>query len=138
MDKKFWISVVVAFVIAMGGAFLVHEMLLKSDYAQISNLMRTEADAQNYFPFMLGAHVIYAIAFAWIYRQGVSSAPWLTQGIRYGVAVALLTTFPMFLIYYSVQPTPGILATKQIVFDSVVTVINGIAMAFINKSSESA
>jgi hypothetical protein len=68
----------------------------------------------------------------------MTNAPWLMQGLRYGIAVACLTAIPMFTIYYSVQPTPGMLAVKQIVGDSIFAIINGIAMAFINKPAESA
>jgi hypothetical protein len=58
----------------------------------------------------------------------------LGQGLRFGLAVAVLMTIPMYLIYYAVQPTPGALAVKQIMFDTIATVLMGIAVAYLNRA----
>ena len=47
--------------------------------------------------------------------------------------MALLSAVPVYLIYYTVQPTPGMIVVKQIVFDSILLVILGIVVAFLNK-----
>jgi hypothetical protein len=39
--------------------------------------------------------------------RGVEAKPWVAQGERFGIAVALLTVWPTYLIYYVVQPMPG-------------------------------
>ena len=80
---------------------------------------------------MILAHVIMAGAFVWIYSRGVEAKPWLAQGIRFGVAVALLTVVPMYMIYYVVQPMPGMTVVKQIVFDTILVMILGAIAAFI-------
>ena len=36
---------------------------------------------------------------AWIYAHGVEPGSWLPQGIRFGIAIALLTVVPWYLIY---------------------------------------
>ena len=139
MDKKFWIAGVAGFLVSFLLSFVAHGILLQADYAALPNIMRTDADAMNYFPFMLVSHLIKGFAFAWIYRQGISSGvPWLTQGVRFGIAVAFLTAVPLYLVYYAVQPMPGILVVKQIVFDSVIAIIMGIVVAFINKTADPA
>jgi len=133
MDGRFWISVVVLFVVGMTIGFVVHGMLLTSDYAQLPNLLRAEADAQGYFMWMLLAHVLMAIGFTWIYRQGrVSDRPWLGQGLRFGLAMALVMTLPTYLIYYAVQPWPGQVVVKQIVFDVGGMLVMGIVTAAVN------
>jgi hypothetical protein len=38
-------------------------------------------------------------AFVWICARGVEAKPWLAQGVRFGVAVALLTIVPTYMIY---------------------------------------
>ena len=55
------------------------------------------------------------------------------QGIRYGMAVAVLMVLPMYLIYYAVQPMPGMLVAKQIVLDTFNFVVMGIVIAWLNK-----
>ncbi len=133
MDKKFFISWLVIFVVSMVGGFVVHGVLLGADYAALPNLFRPDAEAQNYFPFMLAAHIIMSGAFVWIYARGNENKPWLEQGIRYGVAIMFLTVVPIYMIYYAVQPMPGMHVVKQIIFDGALTLILGVVVAFLNK-----
>ena len=134
--KSFVISAALLAVLALLLGFVVHAALLAGDYAQLPNLFRPEKDAQNYFPFMLAAHALIALGMTWIYRQGnVPGKPWTTQGFRFGVAWAIAVCIPTYLIYYAVQPMPSALVTKQIMFDSVATVIMGLACAFLNRNA---
>ena len=131
MNKKFIVAWIVLFVLWMLGDFLIHGVLLHADYAQLPNLYRTEADAQGYFPFMLLAHLIMAGAFAWIFARGVEAKPWVAQGVRFGIAVALLSVVPIYLIYYAVQPLPSGLVVRQIIFDGILTVLLGVVVAWL-------
>ena len=134
MSKRFLIAWVVVFVLWFLGSFLIHGLLLHDDYAKLANLFRTEADSQQYFVWMLVAHVIMAGAFVWIYSRGVEATPWAGQGMRYGLAIALLAVVPTYLIYYVVQPMPGTIVVKQIVFDAILVVVLGIVVAFVYKA----
>ena len=131
MNKRFFIAWIVIFVAWMAGSFVVHGALLHDDYSKLSGLFRSEADAQTYFPLMILAHVLLAGAFVWIYSRGVEARPWLPQGIRFGVAIALLTIVPTYIIYYVVQPMPGAVVVKQIVFDGILMLILAAIVAFI-------
>ena len=135
MNKQFLATWVVVFIIWMVGSFVVHATLLHNDYAALTNLFRPEADAQQHFPLMIVAHVVLAGAFTWIYVRGHEAKPWLPQGLRFGLAVALLTVIPTYTIYYVVQPMPGMTVVKQIVFDSMVLLVLGAAAAFMNRGS---
>src|SRR5580700_642774 len=135
MNKKFVISWTVLFVAWFMGSFVVHGVLLRSDYMQLSRLFRTEGDQQKYFPLMILAHLILSGAFVWIYARGVEAKPWLAQGVRFGVAVALLTTVPTYMIYFVVQPMPEGLVIKQIVFDGVLMIILGTIVAWLYRNA---
>lgn len=134
MNKKFVVAWIVLFVGWMASSFVVHGALLGADYAKLANLFRSEADSQQYFPLMLLSHLLLAGAFAWIYAQGVQAKPWLAQGLRFGVAVALLTAIPTYTIYYVVQPMPAMLVIKQIVFVTVQTLILGVVVAYLYRN----
>ena len=134
MNKKFVIPWIVLFVAWFMGSFIVHGLLLHSAYMQLTDLFRPEAEQQKYFPLMVLAHVILSGAFAWIYARGVEAKPWLAQGVRFGVAVALLTVVPTYLIYFVVQPMPGGVVIKQIVFDGALMVILGMIVAWLYRS----
>ena len=133
MNRKFLVSWVVMFVISLGLGFVVHGWLLGQDYAQLPKLFRAKQEMADYFPFMLLANALFAAAFVWIYVKGKEDKPWLAQGIRYGVAIAVLTTIPIYLIYYAVQPMPGALVFKQIVFDTIGVVLMGVVVAWLNR-----
>jgi hypothetical protein len=132
MSKRFVMAWVVMFVAWMIESFVVHGMLLGADYAALAQLFRPPADAQGYFGWMILAHVLLAAAYVWIYERGIASdRPWLGQGVRFGVAVAVLTIVPTYLIYYAVQPMPGATVAKQIVFDGVGLVVLGIIVGWL-------
>ena len=132
MSNRFaiaWIVLVVAWMIE---GFVVHGLLLSGDYLKLPQLFRAQDDAQGYFGWMLLAHVLVAGAFVWIYERGINlERPWLGQGLRYGIAVALLTVVPTYLIYYAVQPMPGALVTKQIVFDAIGVIVLGVIVGWL-------
>jgi len=130
MNKRFFIAWIVIFVVWFAGSFVVHGVLLHDDYSKLTSLFRTEQDSQKFFPLMILAHVLLSGAFVWIYSRGIEAKPWLPQGIRFGVAIALLTVIPTYIIYYVVQPMPGGVVVKQIVFDGILMLILGAVVAF--------
>ncbi len=138
MNKRFFIAWLVVFVVWMMGDFVVHGLLLSADYAKLPNLFRPEAESQQYLPWMLIAHVIMAGAFVWIYARGAEAKPWLTQGVRFGLATALLTAVPTYMIYYVVHPMPVALVVKQIIFATVLLLILGAVAAFMFRGQERA
>jgi hypothetical protein len=135
MNKRLLIAWIVLFIVWLTGSFLVHGLLLRPDYMQLTHLFRTESEQQKYFPLMILAHLIMSGAFVWIYARGVEAKPWLAQGVRYGVAVALLTAVPSYMIYFVVQPMPGEVAIKQAAFDGILMVILGMIVAWLYRNT---
>jgi hypothetical protein len=139
MNKQFVLSVVVVFVVTMLLGMVVHGMLLHDDYQALAGTVyRTPAQAQDHFAYMIAAHVSMAVAITWIYRQGRSAAPWLGQGIRFGIALALLMSVSTYLIYFAVQPLPSDMVAKQVFLDGIANVIVGVATAFMNRGGANA
>ena len=136
MNKKFLIAWIVLFAAWFLGSFVVHGVLLRSDYMQLTNLFRAEADERQYFPLMIFAHVILSGAFVWIYARGAEAKPWMAQGVRFGLAVALLTAVPTYTIYFVVQPMPADVVIKQIVCDGVLTIILGMIVAWLYRGAQ--
>ena len=138
MDKRFLLAGIVASVLLIAFGFLVHGVIMTSDYEKIRTLFRPEAEAMANMPIMILAHVIMGFAFAWVYKQGITDAPWHGQGIRFGIAAALLVTIPWYLIYYSVQPFPAPTVGKQLILDSISLILIALAVAFIYKKPATA
>jgi hypothetical protein len=136
MSKKFLTAWIVLFAAWFLGSFVVHGVLLRSDYMQLTNLFRAEGDQRKYFPLMIVAHVMLSGAFLWIYARGVEAKPWPAQGVRFGLAVALLTVVPTYMIYFAVQPMPADIVIKQIVCDGVLTIILGMIVAWLYRGAQ--
>lgn len=134
MDKRFLVTWLVVFVAWFLGSFVVHGVMLRPNYMALKHLFRPEEQASQYMPLMMLAHVIMAGAFTWIYGRGREAKPWLAQGVRYGIAVALLGVVPTYMIYYVVQPMPPGTVIKQIVFDGALVVLLGIVVAWMYRS----
>ena len=130
MNKRFLLAWLVVFIAWFIGSFVVHGVLLHDDYMAAKTLFRPEAESQKLFPLMILAHIFLAGAFVWIYARGVEAKPWLGQGIRFAIAVIFLTTLPLYLIYYVVQPMPGATVLKQIIFDGILILILGAIVGF--------
>ncbi len=136
MDKRFWISGVVMTIAAGLLGFLVHGVLLVDDYNALvaKSIMRTPADSAHYMQWMLLADAAIGFGIGWIYRQGYTPAKSsIGQGLRCGFAVALVSVIPMFLIYYAVEPLPGLLVVKQEIFATVQMLLLGVLAALLNR-----
>jgi len=135
MDRKFIVTTVVVFVVWMLGSFVVHGLWLGPTYETMTNMMRPIAEQEAMMHFMLIAHLLMSGAFVWIYQRGNEEKPWLQQGLRFGIAIALLVPIPTFMIYYTVQQTPGTLAISQSIGDSVLVIVVALVTAFLNKKA---
>jgi len=127
------VSAIVMFVMAFALSFLVHGVLLYNDYMAMQSWMRPQAEAHSLIAYMVIAQALFGVGFAWIYMQGREDTPWLAQGIRFGIAIAVLAIAPTYLIYHVVTPVPLLVALKQIAYDSIRVVLMGIVMAWINR-----
>ncbi len=133
MDWRFTGSVIVIFVMLFLLGWLVHGGLLQADYDRIRPLLRTPDETRAHILYVFLAQLCTAIALVWIYRRGREDRPWLGQGIRYGVAVALLATIPINLIQYASMPLPLDFMLKRMCYDVTAVVLLSVVVAWINR-----
>lgn len=127
--KRLILAIIVVFVVANLMGFLIHAYLLRPDYMLIAEHYRPAG--QEKMLFINLAYLAFAIGSVWVYAQGVEDKPWLGQGIRFGIAMALILALPSFFIAYAVQPVPSALMVKQIMFETVGKILLGIVTAAI-------
>ena len=94
MSKRFFLAWAVTFVAWMALSFVVHGVLLGAEYDRLPNLFRPDAEAQQYVRLIVLAHLLMAGAFVWLYAHGVEAKPWVAQGLRFGIALALVSEIP--------------------------------------------
>ncbi len=133
MDKRFWICGLVMSIAAMVLDVIIHGHLLRADYAALvpAGLVRGPEGAR-FLPWMLLAHLGIGFGMTALYRA-FHPAPTsdIRQGLRFGGLLALLATIPGYLIYYAVQPWPGMLVLKQVVFSTVAMLLLGLLLAWL-------
>ena len=57
------------------------------------------------------------------------------QSLRFGLVIALLSVVPTYMIYYAVQPMPGMLVIKQIVFDGALLLVLSMVLAYLYRDA---
>ena len=126
--KRFIIAFIAVLVFITLANFAIHGVLLKPYYAQ-TQLMRGETDSAAHAPFLMLAFFFFSLGFVWIYAQGVNAKPWIGQGLRYGLAVWMITSVAEYIVYYAVQPWPANIVCMQIGYELVMNLIAGVIVA---------
>ena len=127
--KRLILTIIVVFIVANLTGFLIHAYLLRADYMLIAQHYRPEGEEKMVFINL--AYLAFAIGSVWVYAHGVEDKPWLGQGVRFGIALALILVIPSFFIAYAVQPVPSAMMVKQVLFETVDKIFLGIVMAAI-------
>jgi hypothetical protein len=78
---------------------------------------------------MLLAVLIYVVGAVLVYMRGVEQKPWMGQGIRFGILLALVAVVYGSLSAWVILPIPHMLAVKWIASESLLSVVFGLAVA---------
>jgi hypothetical protein len=124
-------AMVAGFVVQMLGLFLIHSVLLKQDYVDTASLWRTQIAMNTRAWAMALAVLIYVIGAVLIYLRGVESKPWIGQGIRFGILLALVVVVNSSLSGWVILPVPHMLVVKWIVYEGLLSVVFGLLVAAI-------
>jgi len=131
--KRMVFAVFAGFVVQLGGLFLIHSVLLRQDYLDTAALWRPpEAQIMRVWAMLL-AVLIYVVGAVLIYVRGVEQKPWMGQGIRFGILLALVAVVYGSLSGWVILPIPHMLAMKWILSESLLSVVFGLAVAGICK-----
>ena len=121
------LTIAVIFVLSSLFGNLIHAIVLHYDYASVPQLFRRPVDAD--FRLILFSYLAFAVGSVWVYAHGVEDLPWLGQGVRFGIAMWLVTSLPWFLMAYATQPLPETLLWKQLGYEFADKIVLGIVTA---------
>jgi hypothetical protein len=124
-------AVAAGFVVQMAGLLLIHSVWLKQDYMGTASVWRSQQAATSRVWAMLLAVLIYVVGAVWIYVHGVKSKPWMGQGIRFGILLAMVTVVYGSLSGWVILPIPHMLALKWIIGESLLSIVFGLVVAAI-------
>lgn len=130
--KRLVIAVLAVFAAYMGTDFLIHEIWLKPDYQASASLWRPEAEMQSHFVWMMLAHLLWAAMFVALWARGFAAHNCLLCASIYGLFMGMFSE-ARTLIWYVVQPLPGMLAVKWFVAGAAQGMLFGLLTFFAYK-----
>jgi len=136
--KKTIGAIVASFILLSAGGYLIHNVWLAQDYLQHSELWRSQDAMLHRLLHIYIANLIFSIGAVLIYVRGVEAKPWVGQGIRFGILLALVTAVPQSLVEYVVYPLPHQLVLKWIIGGSLLTIVVGLGIAAICRPKQPA
>lgn len=132
MDKRFWTCSLVVSMAALLLGFLVHGLLLRADYLAHADIYRDQAEANARFGWILLAYALLGCAMTWLYRHlHDADEVQLGTGLRFGIAIGLVSFVPWHLLAYVGQPLPLSLMLRQVLFDLVAMGLLGLLLAWL-------
>ncbi|MFC1771497.1 hypothetical protein ACFLZV_06395 [Candidatus Margulisiibacteriota bacterium] len=110
--------------------FLIHSVILSSQYAALTNIWRSNMVSRMWV--MSLADAIFALVFVYIFSKGYEDKG-IWEGVRFGLLVGTLIIVFSILGQYVVYPVPFVLALQWIIFGMLQVVICGIVISYLYK-----
>lgn len=138
MNKRFFLTWMLILALLAGGHVWLHGHWLRDAYAaspeladwiRLSGLMRAESDTRRLLPVLAAAHAVMALAIVWIYSVCVDLRPWVDQGVRFGLMLALLVAIPNAMTAFAVEPMSMGLALRQGLGEAGLMLVLGVVVA---------
>jgi hypothetical protein len=129
--KRITGAVLAGFVWLAAGRYLIHNVWLGSAYMNNPLLWRSQTAMLHRLWVIHLANFILAGAAVLIYVRGIEAKPWLGQGLRFGVLLALATAVPQSLVEYFVYPISQTLAVQWIIGEGALMLLLGVLVAAI-------
>ena len=130
MEVKRIVSAIVAcFVLLSAGRYLIHGVWLADAYLETIAVWRVQEGGFGHLGFLYLANLIEAGAAVLIYVYGLEAKPWMGQGLRFGILLALVTAVPESIIAWVFLPVPYRLAAQWVVGEGVLAILVGVLAA---------
>lgn len=134
MGSKFWLAVVVVFLVFAILQFVAHAVLLSKIYMETSHLWKSDPVQKSRFYWHLISEFIFAFLFCFIYIKGFEPGKgFVGQGLRYSAYMGLIVYLPVALTHFAVLAAPGRMLALQGIYNFASVLISGIALGAIYK-----
>jgi hypothetical protein len=109
----------------------VHGFVLRADYAPFyGTLLRPMTGGGDWRMLLLPvAHLLFVVAFVWIYDRIGMSGAWVRDGLTVGALGWMIGQAPLWLLWYAEQPWPDGLVVKQLALEFVSSLVLGLVVA---------
>jgi hypothetical protein len=132
--KRFVLAAVAVFVVLQVTDFLIHSVILSSNYESLANVWRPDMMSKMWIMTVVSLFMSFMIVF--IFTKGYQGKG-IGEGVRFGLIIGLLMMVVGNLSQYAIYPLPFSLAIQWIIYGVVQFVIAGVVMSLIYKPKTS-
>jgi hypothetical protein len=129
--KRIVLAILAGFILMVAGRYLIHGVWLVGVYAENGALWRPQAEMRHLIWVIQVANLIFATAATLIYVRGREAKPWLGQGLRFGILLALVCAVPQSMVEYFTYPVSSTLMLQWIAGEGILAVLFGVVVAAI-------
>ena len=133
-NKTFWIGLVVLLVVSQILGYVVHQVWLGPTYESLASAFRPEAEMMDMMWIMMLTGLGVLFLFCYIFTKGYEGKG-VVEGLRYGVIMGVLLSFPAAIDVYVIFPITCDLAMKWFASGVASFTIFGALFAVIYKPS---
>jgi len=130
--KKFWIAVVVVFVLLEILGYLVHGVILAATYESegIKEIFRSMEEMNSKMWIMWLTDLIWVYFFVFFFTKGYENKG-IMEGVRYGTYMGIFVSLVFSYQNYVMIPIPYSLALQWFIYGFIISVILGVTAALI-------
>jgi hypothetical protein len=132
MKGRFWVPVIVVFILFAVLDFLLHGMLLSGAYKATASVWRPMEEMNSLMWLMYFGTLIHAFFFVFIFTKGYEGKG-IGEGIRYGMYMGLFFGIAMSIGTYASMPVTGTIAWAWLLGTLVESVLAGAVVARLYK-----
>lgn len=128
MNKKFWTSFLVVYIMMNILNFVIHAVLLAGAYQSeaVARIMRPEQDQLMWVHFVTA--LVFSFFFTLVFSKGYEGKG-IGEGLRFGFYVGMMCAVPMAYDSFAVYPIPYSLAIQWFFYGLLQYVILGVTAA---------
>ena len=125
MNKKFWISVAVVFVVLQVLDGLVHGLILLPTYEATADVWRPQAETK--LAVMIITRFIFAFFFTFVFSKSYQGG--YMEGVRYGFYTSMLVNLTYAYGNYAILDIPYSLALQWFIYGTLELMIAGVVLS---------
>ena len=130
--KRYMLGSLVVFLVIFASEWLFHGVIMKSAYDAHLDLLRPQAEAGSYMPYMALGFLILAFGFSYIFVKGYEGRG-VGEGVRFGLYAGIAFGVSTNLINFTVFPLPGSWVAAWCVGETIILMLAGAVLSAVYK-----
>ena len=137
--KKFWITLVVVFVVMEVLNFLIHGVMLAETYASepLKSLFRSKEEMEGMMWIMWLMDIVFAYFFCFFFAKGYENKG-IGEGLRFGLYIGLFYSMTFAYSSYAIYPLTYGIVLQWFLYGLVVSLIMGVVASLLYKPTAEA